>query len=286
MGRIAKILLRVRDSLSDPNAKRWSNDRLLRLIDEAQVDIATKAKLLRTTANVAVTADKAIYDLPSDAIDVTRCVKAIPLTTGEQEKIKLLIKSHADMDEIDPFWETETGTEIEFIVFDKLSPNQIKVYPISTIDDDISTYLFPTDFGVTTDSTGDVVNPDFGVVTDITTTATFTKSFNSDFGVLTDMDSVVASLIIYYNKRPATIDDYSLIDTGQVLEVDEVFDKAIKHYVVGMCLRDDKDTQNRQMGSEELLLYTEEVKFAKGLSASDRMRDTRAPSSYITGFEK
>jgi len=70
MGRIADILTRVRDSLSDPDADRWSDARLLRLIDEAQKDIATKNKLLRTTVNIQLFIDKNIYDLPSEAVNI------------------------------------------------------------------------------------------------------------------------------------------------------------------------------------------------------------------------
>ena len=40
MARIEEILVRVRDTLSDPNKERWSDERLLRLMDEAQKDVA------------------------------------------------------------------------------------------------------------------------------------------------------------------------------------------------------------------------------------------------------
>ena len=52
MTRIANILTRVRDSLSDPSKDRWTDERLLRLIDEAQKDLAKKSLLLRTKIGV------------------------------------------------------------------------------------------------------------------------------------------------------------------------------------------------------------------------------------------
>jgi hypothetical protein len=135
-----------------------------------------------------------------------------------------------------------------------------------------------------TDSTGDIVDT-FGVVTDITTSATLTTEMNSVFGVVVDMASKVTSLVVYYNHRPMTLDNYSLIDVDQTLEIDEVFDKAIKHYVIGMALRDDKDTQNRQVGNEELGFYAAEIGRATVSSSLDFTTAEKQTVNYNNGFK-
>ena len=62
--RIADILTRARDSLADPNKERWSDDRLLRLLDEGQKHFAREAKLLKATSIINLFPDQATYTLP------------------------------------------------------------------------------------------------------------------------------------------------------------------------------------------------------------------------------
>lgn len=290
MGRITALMLRIRDSLSDSGV-RWSDDRLLRLIDEAQKDIAFHSKLLRTKVDVPIIADTAEYELPSGAFAITRVISSgaastttTPSTdTGDMNRQVIPITSHAQMDMKDPSWENTVGDGIEYIVFDKQNPRWLKVYPIPDATDAISSYITDSSLGVLTDSTGDTVDA-FGVTTDLTTSATLTTSFSSDFGVVTDMASLITSLIVYYQHIPATLDDYAQIDVEQVLEIDEIFDKALKHYVIGMALRDDKDTQNRKVGNEELQFYAIEVERATKSSSNDFVSTKKQHIGYNNGF--
>lgn len=286
MGRIATLMLRIRDSLSDPNANRWSNDRLLRLIDEAQKVTARKAKLLRSRAEVAVISEIATYDLPSEASILTRVLASDAPSTATDTEISrqsVRLKSHQQMDEIDPDWESQTGDGIEYIVFDKLNPQQFKVYPIPIDSDSVSEHTFTSDYGELTDSTGDTVDP-YGVVTDLTTTDILVTTFTSDLGIVTDMSSLITSLVVYYLHRPPTLDDYTKIDVEQPLVISEDWDNALKHYVVGMCLRDDKDTQNRTVGNEELGFYVDELTEAMGDSSKDFTSSTQHEPVYTPGI--
>jgi len=273
MGRIADVITRVRDSLADPDADRWSDARLLRLIDEAQKDIATKNKLLRTTTNIQVFPNKNVYALPSEAINIMR------ITDEEGNRIPL--RSHAQMDDIDITWEFDTGTSISYIVFDKLNPGQFKVQPIPEVGDVPHTYIAGT-YGIVTDIANDTVVGAYGIVVDINTTVTQTATFSSNYGELVDMAEVVKSLLIYYHERPAEINQ---IDIGtSVLVIDEMYDKAIKHYVVGMAWRDDQDTQNRRLGSEELQFYAMEFISAKKHSSADNQSSSNQDTTYYSGL--
>ncbi len=269
MSRIAKILTRVRYSLADPDGDRWSDDRLLALIDEVQVDIAVKNNLLRTKINAAIVLDINEYKLPDNAVNITRIIN--------KEGTRIRIRSHAQMDEIDPLWETTKGNTIEYIVFDKQDPGQFKVYPIPTVSDDSTSFLVDIN-GVTVAITGDVLTSPFGVVVGDNAPG-LANSFNSIYGIVADMSESISSLTIYYNKRPASID----IGTA-FLEINEIYDKAIKHYVVGMAWRDDKDTQNRQMGIEELKFYSDEFIEAGRNSSADNQFSSNQKTQYNDGF--
>ena len=274
MGRIADILTRVRDTLSDPTGDRWSDARLLRLIDEAQIDIAVKNNLLRTKVTQGVTADKSIYSLPTDAVRMTRAVFA--------DGSKLSIKSHDDMDLIDPTWEITTGDAIEYLVFDKLNPGEFKLYPIPTVTPELEGFTFDSNYGAVVTIEGDTIINNYGIVANITDTATLTSDFNSSYGLAVNMGTLEIELIAYYNRRPIEV---NAIDTTEsYLEIHDIYDKAIKHYVIGMAWRDDQDTQNRALGKEELGFYAMEFVEAKSNSSSDNLGASQQATTYNNGF--
>ena len=119
--RIADILTRARDSLADPNKERWSDDRLLRLLDEGQKHFAREAKLLKATSTQSLFPNQATYTLPSNCWLITRACfrdQVIPLV------------SHERMDELDSNWYTDTGSSVAKLIFDKRLPEEIRTYPI------------------------------------------------------------------------------------------------------------------------------------------------------------
>lgn len=327
MSRIEDILVRVSDTLADPNMERWPKERLLRLIDEAQKDICRRAKLLRTKVSFAVYDGLSTYKLPSDVLLLDRVLfnnKNLPLV------------SHNELDERNQTWETEVG-EVQACVFDKQNRGYLKLYPIPVVDSTAGEYEFAlakwqediiydmnTDFGVVVSGElGDTIDSDYGVLVDVDSfyyvyvppgckcdglteipdtissdygilayLATIEKdikandstygvtvsiedyaissdygllasivdddfsieNFNSDYGILTGWAVSNSELTVYYIKKPTTITSIT-----SELEIDDIFDSAIKYYVTGKALRDDMDTQNRVVGNEELKFYDREL---------------------------
>lgn len=243
--RIVDLLTRVRDSLSDDDADRWTTCRLLRLIDEGQVDIARRCSLLRAKVNIPILADVNEYDLPTEALIATRAV--------DQYGNKVIVKSHEEMDALRADWEIRVGTQLEYVVYDKLNTKKVKIYPIP-ITDLGSTFVFTfTDFGMVSTVQDDLVSSDFGVIGTISTNALELTDMSSDFGLVSAMSEYSTNFIVYYLERPAEIANYS-----DLLTIDSIFDLALKHYVIGHALRDDKDSQNKAVGNEHIGFYNDE----------------------------
>ena len=264
--RIEDILVRVRDSLSDEDKSRWTDARLLRLIDECQKKIATKAQLLRRKAYVSAIAGVSEYILPSDAFLLTRVVN--------QYGKEITIKSHDEMDDLKGAWEFDTGSQIEYIVFDKQEPGRIKTYPILTSVEGGEIFTVP-DLGVLTAVEGDTINYDFGVTVDVSHTGTETVQFTSIYGVVIGMAEVEEVFAVYYRGKPAEVNA-----TSDLLEIDDKWDAAIKHYVLGMALHDNQDTQNRMVSRDELDLYGLEFADAKRVSSKDHVSSSVYRTSY------
>jgi hypothetical protein len=160
---------------------------------------------------------------------------------------------------------------------DYLSSDYGLVGYIATIEKDI--YVRDSTYGVTVQIEGYQMTSDYGVLVNIIDDDFSIENFNSDYGVLTGWTVGGGNLKVYYLKKPTTIS--SITDT---LEIDDIFDSALKYYVTGKALRDDMDTQNRTVGNEELMFYERELQEA---IKDDFMDFTRSGSKqYTTNYRK
>lgn len=253
MSRISTILTRVRDTLADPDGDRWSDDRLIRLIDEAQKDICRRSKVLRDRRKVQVNIDGSVI-LPDDLLLLDTVLykgKVLPL------------KSFLDFDIRVPNWDSDAGSPT-CIIYDKQKRHLVRVYP--------KPYIETT---VTLDS-----NNMLGVYTGDTNNIFGVSSMYTDnvFGVLTGAQPQknVDDLVVYYIRKPKTITSIE-----SILEIDDVLDDAIKYYVTGKALRDDMDTQNRVVGNEELKFYAREL---EEVLKDDEYDFTRNNTQYNTPY--
>lgn len=279
MSRISSIIIRARDTLADPEGDRWSDERLLRLVDEAQKDICRRAKLLRTKKNIPIINGVPSVDLPSDMLLLDRVL---------YDNIVLPFSSHMEMDEAYGAWEKVEGNP-SILVYDKQSRGETKLYPIP-INLDLDTYVFTSpgyidsgvvidtdpDFGIVAGIEDTTQNIDYGVLTSSDILSYYESFWEDNLGVTTGIDEGLSILTVYYLKKPKDIT--SMEDS---LEIDDIFNSAIKYYVTGKALRDDMDTQNRIVGNEELQFYDRELKEA----ISDDMMDfTRNNTQYSTKY--
>lgn len=120
MTRIEKILLRVRDTLADQKKERWSDDRLIRLIDEAQKDLCRRAKLLRSKCEFIVFDNKAYYEMPEDFLLLDK-------VSINKEYIPLI--GHFELDQNYSKWEEMRG-KVTNIVYDKQERGKLRLFPI------------------------------------------------------------------------------------------------------------------------------------------------------------
>lgn len=253
--RLEEILIRARDTLSDPNAERWTDARLIRLADDAQKSIAVFAGLLRKKAEVNLVTSQTVYSLPTEAHRITRVTnefnQAVPLVTHEYAD------KHFGFN-----WEQQVGSPVKAIIFDKLNGGQFKVYPV------------PATTAV--QQVGTPPNQVYGLTT---SGAIQAQGVSSPFGIATGFEVVSTTfLTIDYLANPTP-----LVLATDPLQFNEAFDRAMKFYITGMALRDDKDVQNRQIGNEELVLYQAELRQA----ISDGMMDaTAAGTNYDVSYEK
>lgn len=167
MNRIETILLRARDTLADPSQERWTNERLLRILDEAQKSICRKFDLLHGVAFIDLEVNKVVYTLPDDVWVLTRI-------TYDQKVLPMY--SYQQFDRTRPGWEAHTGNRLEAVVYNLRNTQELRVYPIPNDSFPFDYYDFQgglsadhtqeSGFGVLTDAFGYDVEPDEGVVSE------------------------------------------------------------------------------------------------------------------------
>jgi hypothetical protein len=269
MSRITEILERVRDSLADPQKERWSDSRLVRLIDEAQKTISRRFELFRGEISIGLDVGKATYKLSDDVWRITR-------VTFNNEHLPM--HTYSEMDNSDSKWMTREGAKLEAIVFNNRSMNEIRIYPKPS-EDFLATYfdLSPV-YGVT-DTVGGYSGEPFGVLVDFNNAAGARADFESVFGVVSEV-AVLSQVYLQYVRDPATVT--TDLDS---LELSTTFDTAIKNYVIGHAFLDDLDSQNQERGQRALAMYENEIRLLG--EKTGPTNSTRAPNvrSTYRGFQ-
>lgn len=282
--RIQDIIIRARDTLGDARAERWTDARLLRLVSEAQRDIATHSRILKgqTTLNLAVGVHT--YTLPDDVWLITRATfgeAKIPLYShGNLDRLVSISRDRAetfnarytssetiDVNYYNFKWQTDTGNEIEALIYDRREMNKIRVYPIPNEEIADNIYSFSnagyladiiyeanTPYGVWTEAENlDAFVTNFGVttaassvnyiITDSSSCNGFELEtdveFSSPFGLIGDYTESVKSVQFHGDEAlgvATSIDEYNIASVyGVITEVcDSTIDNTVFSSVYGV----------------------------------------------------
>lgn len=229
---LAKDLLKkVRFSLSDTEVSRWSDDRLISLLNDCISNITLKTIIFVNEAYIKLVNGKVDYDLSDIAVKIIRV---------EFEKKPLVFKSLADMDGKNSTWQNDEGSRIIYVIPDKRREANFKLYPILK-----NTAVTLSDNNVN-------YSGSYGIVTGISYTD-IPLVIADDFG---DISPIPADgyIKVFYIKRHAEI-----TDINDTLDLSSVAQELAQHFIVGKALRDNQDTQSRTLAKEELDMYNNQL---------------------------
>ena len=307
--RIESILTRARDTLADPNEERWTDARLIRLLDEAHKDLAKQTKILKGQHTILVEVGVYTYVLPENLWLITRATYAdadINLVSydsmDERVRKDRLSEQPNDSRErgygyssaidysVKRAWQLDEGSEITALVYDNRNLHDIRVYPIPDAGIADNNYQFTNAgdvsfygdelLGVVTDITDYTFNSPFGLLAELYDPQIASESSDT-YGVTTAIDEANKAINIWYIRIP---DELTAVTDD--LETPTMFDVALKHYIVGHAFRDDLDVQYREMGAESIRLYNRELEIALETNRTDGTRNATAfTSTYRGAFE-
>lgn len=303
MSRIANILTRARDTLADPTGQRWSDERLLRLVSEAQQDIAKQTQMFKAQLDLPMVIGQRTYELPDNLWLITRASlngRALELCTHEQldflerkqatRSVKQELSCEFDDDYfLDISWETDTGSTVEALIYDKRNLAEISVYPIP--NESIAEHIYKMSmeagadyvggeyFGVVTGMEDYTTTSDYGVVTNLFEPGIIDTG--DTFGVVTQISESTQVIHVWYVYVP-----YAIQSISTELELPLMWDTAVKHYVVGHAFDDDYDTRFAEKSQKALALYDRELTVSKEFERKNNVRAGHRSTQYRGAFDK
>ena len=263
MSRVSDILAMSRITLADSSAERWSDLQLIQLLSEGQKQVADEVDLLKLNVFVGLTAGTSQVELP----ELCRKVLRVERASG---KLKQLTSYEADRS-FERGWRQHESKTPTHVITDLTRRNVIELYPIPT-DSVLAPGSYTVDdFGISSNITGHPI-PLYGL--------SFLNSDLAGFGAIASLDVISSDdmLRITYLSGVASLDT-----ENPVLTLSPLTDRALIFYIVGMALRSDKDTLSRQMGNENLILFSAEITKLKR-EASQNFILSPHDTIYQTGF--
>lgn len=221
------VIKSARFILSDTDAQRWTDERLLALLNDGLADIAKTTILFIDTVFVELVNEQTDYDLSAFAVKIIRI---------EYEDKPLTLTTFGEMDKKYPIWQQAEGDKLKAYMLDKQREANIKVYPKLK-----NSNLANVDFGGT-----------YGIITGVTY-SDLQLNVSNVFG---DLGAVAEDgfIKVFYVRKVARLT--SLLDE---IYVSSIAEEPLAHYVAGRALRDNQDTQNRTLGNEEINLYKQQL---------------------------
>lgn len=124
--RVQELLINIRYTLADTSKQRWSDERLVALLNEAQNDIAKRSDWFKYAFTYTFTGTSVAMDVTMLAIYKAEDINGVSIPFIQQDELDRLI----------PNWRTDVGTtadSIQYIIIDRSLTNAITVYPHMTL---------------------------------------------------------------------------------------------------------------------------------------------------------
>ena len=287
MTRVTEILINVRDTLADLPAKRWTDERLLKLLSQAQRQLCVKLGALKNgTYSFAPLDGVREYSLPDDILAITRASSSLGRVSlvsfdklDELARTQSVSKQYGGstagnyyqnsinglVQTVD--WENDTGSEVEALIYDQRAVNKIKVYPLPESVGGIDSFTISDYFGVVADLT-DYTVALFGFTQEIIQPDAETVSV-SPYGVIADIQDSDKMITVSYSFLPPR-----LATVADKLELPEVYDLALQYLVTALAYSDDVNTGSTEKANTFAGLASSQLEELTQLNSQNHARTT------------
>lgn len=247
-----EVIRSARFKLSDTRKQRWTDERLLELLNEALDIVSINTILFTKYINLRIESLTPQYDISDVAVKIHR---------AEYKGKVLPFYTHAQMDKEYGEWQQVEGDAPEIIVYDLQNQGEFVVYPIVRDIEANSNITY---------------NSPYGIITDI---EMFDAApvWNENIGDLGEYETE-NFIRLFITKRHDIVGDIE-----DEIEVSNVAKSILTNFVVSEALSDNADSQNLVKADAHKKNFEEGLKKYKEAKASN-YGDKRMEVGYYDNF--
>ena len=276
MSTVQAFINKVRPRVGDKDGKKFTDDRIIELINEGLEDLAKKAYVNKKEMNIPIVPYTRALVIPDDNF-----IKLQRIRCGNVDLEKY---THDEMDKRFNKWEDKIGNKLDAIVYDLKNPKTIMLFPL--LDETSANY--------------EALNASTSILIDIPNVES-----DSVYGVITSMD--IEDIIVPENVYDETelqgyepilslsdtfitvkINYYAFSDKAALvtdeLDLDSSYHTTLLYYVAGTLLLDDNRTESISRGQIFLQKYITELKVDIGRTSNSYQAVDYPEIPYRTGF--
>jgi len=268
----------VRNRVGDKNGNKFTDDRIIELINEGLKDLAKKAYVNKKQMNIPIVPYTRALVIPDDNF--------IKLQRIRCNSVDLEKYTHDEMDKRFNKWEDKIGSKLDAIVYDLKNPKTIILFPL--LDETSANY--------------EALNASDSLLIDIPNVES-----DSAYGLITsiDTDDIIVPENVYDETElqgyepilnlsdtfiTVSINYYAFPDKADIdnitakLDLDSSYHTTLLYYVAGTLLLDDNRTEGIARGQIFLQKYAMELKTDIDRTSNSYQSVDYPEIPYRTGF--
>lgn len=273
---VQDLIDRIRPKIGDKQENKWTNARLIEVINEGLEDLAKHANIHYSEKTYPILPyQRKLYIEDENFLELKR-------VRLNNTNIDFVTMDY--MDSTISRWEEKTGDELEKIVYSNQNIRELTLYPLLTEASANYTALNETT-QLLIDIPGVTQDEVYGLITSVDLSDIIVPSNIYDeaelqgYEPITHISDLFANIYIQYYSTPAEVSAVT-----DLITIDKSYINTLVYYVSGVVLLEDARTENKNTGALYLQKYNKDIKVDTGRNA-ESFQSVRTPEvPYRTGF--
>lgn len=273
---------KIRPKLGDSVARKFTNQRIIEVINEGLEDLGKKANVKKKVIALPVLPYQKFVTIPDD--------RYLRLQRVRQNGSDVEKYTFAEMDRNFGKWENQTGDNIRAIIYDLQAPGTFTIFPLlketsttyNAINDNTTGTLLLDIPNVPADSI-------YGIITSVdaedivTPVNVYNEEELAGYEPIVSISDIFITLEFTYYAYPDLLDTAEE-DMETIVDLDNSYINTLSYYVAGVLLLDDSRTENVQKAQMYLARYTLDLKKDIGRTSDSSQGVDYPEIPYRTGF--
>lgn len=273
---VQEFINKVRNRVGDANSNKYTDSRIIEIINEGLEDIGKKAYVRKKDLSIPV--------VPYQRKIVINDEDFIKLKRVRVANKEIAIKSFDYMDKNYGSWEEKIGSNLEVLIVDTQNPKELTLYPL--LDETKTEYQsLNSSASLLIDIPNVESDTVYGLITsmEIENIVEPENVYNVEelagYEPIISLSDAFIVIEVKYYATPVKVET-----TSDILDIDDSYTTTLLFYVAGLLLLDDNRTESVQRGQIFIQRYAGELQGDKVRNANSYQDVDYPEVEYRTGF--